>query len=134
MTDTDFKLKTRTNLSVTDAEAKIREALTAEGFGVLTEIDVAATLRDKLGVERPPYRILGACRPVLAHQALEVEPDVGLLLPCNVVIYADGETTVVAALDPSTIVDTTGNVALVPIVTDAKERLARVVASIPGIK
>jgi len=130
VTDDDFAMRTRTTLSVADAEVKVREALATEGFGVLTEIDVAETLRAKLGIERAPYRILGACRPALAHQALEVAPDVGLLLPCNVVIYADGDTTVVAALDPTTIVDTTRNNALAAVATEAKERLARVVAAI----
>lgn len=83
-----------------DAVARTREALSGQGFGVLTEIDVSATLEKKLGVDWPPYLILGACNPSLAHQALSAEPGIGALLPCNVVVAADGDEIVVSAIDP----------------------------------
>ena len=102
----------------------VREALQQQGFGVLTEIDLKATLKAKLGVDVEPQVILGACRPPLAHAALQAEPSVGLLLPCNVVVRASGaESTVVEALDPATMVDLTGNEALSHVATDAKARL-----------
>ena len=88
------------NLSLEDAEAAIRDALAAQGFGVLTEIDIAATLKAKLGIDRPPLKILGACNPTLAHQALQLDPSVSLLLPCNVVIEPTDGGTRVAAVDP----------------------------------
>jgi uncharacterized protein (DUF302 family) len=109
------------------AEAKVRELLAIEGFGILTEIDVAETLRVKLGLTRSPYRILGACNPQLAAEALENEADVGLLLPCNVVVYEDGVNTVVAVLDPATMVNLTENPALEHVASEARVRLERVV-------
>ena len=93
-------IETVVNLSLDDAEAAIREALAAEGFGILTEIDVAATLKAKLDIDRPPLKILGACNPRLAHEALELDPSVSLLLPCNVVIEPSGAGTRVAVVDP----------------------------------
>lgn len=124
---TAYGLKTRTGLGMAEAEAAVRELLAGEGFGILTEIDVAATLQEKLGVKRTPYRILGACNPQLANQALEAESDVGLLLPCNVVVYDDGDGTVVAALDPATMVDLTNNPALATVAEEAQVRLERVI-------
>lgn len=126
MVDTSYGLKTRTRLDLADAEAKVRELLAEEGFGILTEIDVAATLKEKLGLTRGPYRILGACNPQLANQALEAEDDVGLLLPCNVIVYQDGDDTVVAALDPATMVDLTGNPGLEDVAKEARVRLEKV--------
>ncbi len=127
MVDTSYGLKTRIRLDLADAEAKVRELLAAEGFGILTEIDVAATLKEKLGLTRGPYRILGACNPQLANQALEAEDDVGLLLPCNVIVYQDGDDTVVAALDPATMVDLTGNPGLEDVAKEARVRLEKVI-------
>ncbi|GAA2024144.1 DUF302 domain-containing protein [Catenulispora yoronensis] len=103
---------------------QVREALREQGFGVLTEIDVQATMREKLGEETGPYLILGACNPPLAHRALSAEPSIGLLLPCNVVVRADGERTVVEALDPDVMVRFTGNPELGPVAAEAKARLA----------
>lgn len=94
-------IETTMALPMAEAEAAVRQALADEGFGVLTEIDVAATLRAKLGVERPPLKILGACNPALANRALETDPSVALVLPCNVVLKADGEgRTSVTIADP----------------------------------
>ena len=106
-----------------------RDALAAEGFGVLCDIDVAATLRQKLGVAMPPYAILGACNPQLANQVLRAEPNIGLLLPCNVIVYATGapNATVVAALDPESALALTGNDALRPVAAQVAAKLRRVV-------
>jgi uncharacterized protein (DUF302 family) len=128
MSDFAYGIKRHSAADLVDAEARLREALAAEGFGILTEIDVAETLRAKLGVERSPYRILGACNPELAALALDAELDVGLLLPCNVIVYDDGGGTVVAALDPATMVDITANPELEPIARDARARLERALA------
>ena len=102
-----------------------RASLTDQGFGILTEIDIQATLKAKLDVEVPPQVILGACRPPLAHAALQVEPSIGLLLPCSVVVRSlDDDTTLVEALDPKVMVQLTGNEALSSIADDAGQRLA----------
>jgi len=102
-----------------------RASLTDQGFGILTEIDIQATLKAKLDVEVPPQVILGACRPPLAHAALQVEPSIGLLLPCNVVVRSlDDDTTLVEALDPKVMVPLTGNDALSSIADHAGQRLA----------
>lgn len=107
-----------------DTLSATRAALTDQGFGILTEIDIRATLKEKLDVDVPPQVILGACRPPLAHAALAVEPSVGLLLPCNVVVRSlDDNTTVVEALDPKVIVSMTGNDALSSIADEAGQRL-----------
>jgi uncharacterized protein (DUF302 family) len=106
-------------------------ALATEGFGVLTEIDVAATLRKKLGKEMPPYRILGACNPQFAHQALEFEPEIGALLPCNVVVRVDREgATRVEIMDPQAVLGLVGKPAIEPIAAQVRERLMRVLAAL----
>ena len=107
-----------------EADRRARAALADQGFGILTEIDVAATLKKKLGVEVAPQVILGACNPALAHQGLEVEPGLGLLLPCNVVVRVDeAGRTLVSALDPAIMVGLTGRAELEPVAAEATKRL-----------
>ncbi len=108
-----------------------REALAAQGFGVLTEIDMQATLKAKLGVDIAPQVILGACRPLLAHAALQAEPSIGLLLPCNVVVrtMADDRTRV-ETIDPAIMVTVTGNPDLQPVATEARTRLIAALRSL----
>ena len=106
---------------------RVREALKQEGFGVLTEIDLRAAFREKLGREFRPYVILGACNPPLAHQALSTEPELGTLLPCNVVVYRRDETTYIAAIDAERMLSIVGNSELAPIATQVRDKLARVV-------
>jgi uncharacterized protein (DUF302 family) len=110
------------------AVARVRDELQAEGFGVLCEIDVQATLKAKLGVESPPYVILGACNPPLAHAALTAEPELGTLLPCNVIVRVDGEGTMIAAVDAEQMLSLVGNDELAPIASDVKQRLSNVVS------
>lgn len=105
------------------AVERVKEALKAQGFGVLSEIDIAATLREKVGSTMEPYLILGACNPQLASRALEVEPEIGLLLPCNVVVRVAEGVTLVQALDPQVIVQVPGNDRLQPVAQEAGERL-----------
>jgi uncharacterized protein (DUF302 family) len=108
------------------ALARVPEVLKAEGFGVLTEIDVRQTLKDKLGVDFRKYRILGACNPPFAHQALQAELEVGLLLPCNVIVYqADDRRTVVAAVDPMATLAATDD-RLRPVAEAVRDKLRRV--------
>jgi len=113
-----------TTLGFDEAVAATRAALAEQGFGVLTEIDVQATLKAKLELEMEPYLILGACNPQLAHQALEVERDIGLLLPCNVVVRRDGDHTLVQALDPQVMVSLPGLPALQSVADEAGRRLS----------
>lgn len=122
----------KVSLSFADALAQTKEALKAEGFGVLCEIDIQATLKAKIGVDRPPYVILGACNPTLAHQALEAEPDLGLLLPCNVVVFEDAHGVWVKAIEPGKMLGVTENAGLDPIATQVREKLARVIERLPA--
>ena len=105
--------------------AATREALSAEGFGVLTEIDLAKTLKEKIGADLDPYLILGACRPPLAQQAVAADPSVGTLLPCNVVVRVEGDHVVVEALDPKIMAQLAEGDALAEVTADAAERLTR---------
>ena len=108
-----------------------RTALADQGFGILTEIDVKATLKAKLDIDVPSHIILGACRPPLAHAALQVEPSVGVLLPCNVVVRTlDEHHTVVEAMDPKTMVDLTANDALADVAAEAGTRLSAALTSL----
>lgn len=118
-------------LPYAEAVERVKAALKEQGFGILTEIDVKKTLKEKRGVDFRPYIILGACNPPLAHQALTREPDIGLLLPCNVVVYeaGDGES-IVEALDPEAVLAIADNPALQPIAHEARERLMQALASL----
>jgi len=111
------------DLPFTDAVTRTKEALAEQGFGILTEIDIQATLREKRGAEMEPYLILGACAPDLAQQALEVEHGVGVLLPCNVVVSQVGDGSTVQVLDPQTMVSMTGRPELQPMADEAGRRL-----------
>lgn len=109
---------------------RVTEALAAEGFGVLSTIDVQATMKQKLNLDVPAYVILGACNPNLASQGLAAEPDLGVLLPCNVVVRESGHQTVVAAMEPTAAMRLAGNPALEPLAAEARERIERAVASL----
>ena len=126
--DFDYGFKKTLAMAPDEAEARLREALAGEGFGVLTEIDVQKTLKTKLDVDMPPYRILGACAPPLAHQALSAERDIGLLLPCNVVVYQGDspDQSVVAVLDPVVQLGVTGRDDIRPLADEVQGRMRRV--------
>ena len=127
-----YGLKADVPLPYERAVERAREELGKEGFGVLTEIDVRATLKKKLDVDFRPYVILGACNPSLAHQALSAERDIGLLLPCNVIVYAGerANTSVVAALDPVAQLNLAGRNDLLPMAQDVRARMERVVKGV----
>lgn len=128
-----YGMTTTVDLPYERAVERAREELGKEGFGVLSEIDVRATLKKKLDVDIAPYVILGACNPPLAHRALTAEPDIGLLLPCNVVVRADGDNrSVVAAIDPEVSLGRVGNDTLTPLAGEVKERLRRVLDAVAG--
>ena len=130
-TDTTYTLSGTTSLSFDAAVARVRETLKDEGFGVLTEIDVQATLKEKLGEEVEPYVILGACNPPYAHRALGIEPELGTLLPCNVVVYTqqDGSTRV-SAVDPVAMLGIVGRPDLEPIAAEIQEKVERAVTKV----
>ena len=124
----EYGITISTGLDFEEAVARTRAALGEQGFGVLTEIDVQQTLKSKLDEDMEPYLILGACNPKLAHQALDVERDIGLLLPCNVVVRRVGDRTVIQALDPQVMVTLPGRDELQPVADDAGKRLRAALA------
>ena len=130
MTEMRYGIGTTLDASPAEAEEKVRAALAEEGFGVLTEIDVKATMKVKLDVDFAPYKILGACNPPLAHRALQADQDIGLLLPCNVVVYESGDKTVVAAMEPALMAQMSDSPELAEIAAEARERLVRVIESL----
>jgi uncharacterized protein (DUF302 family) len=128
--NTPYTFGTSLAMSLAEARPLVEAALKVEGFGILTEIDVAATMNAKLGVEGPPYLILGACNPPLAHRALTAEPSAGALLPCNVVLREQDGRTIVEAMDPGAVLTVVESSAIEPIAREARERLLRVIASL----
>jgi uncharacterized protein (DUF302 family) len=114
------------------AVARTKDALKEEGFGVLSEIDIKEKLKEKLNVDFKRYMILGACNPPLAYKALQAEPEIGLLLPCNVIVYElDGKSSMVAAIDPNSMVDVVGsNPVIEEVARDARERLEKAIARV----
>ncbi|HZJ06690.1 MAG TPA: DUF302 domain-containing protein [Nocardioidaceae bacterium] len=119
----DFTRRIDLDSTYDDAIARVKDALKDQGFGVLTEIDVRQTLKEKLDIDVEPQVILGACNPQLAHQALKIDPRVATLLPCNVAVRAEAGRTVVEALDPKIIAEVPDNPALVPIAEEAGKRI-----------
>ncbi|HXP21989.1 MAG TPA: DUF302 domain-containing protein [Streptosporangiaceae bacterium] len=128
----EYGITVRTAAPFGEAVERVRDALREQGFGVLTEIDVQATLRAKLGEEMEDYLILGACNPALAHRALAADRQIGMLLPCNVVLRTSGGQTVIEALDPMTMVAVTGEETLRPIAAEAASRLRAALAAATG--
>lgn len=114
-----------------EAISRVTQALQAEGFGILSEIDVAATLKKKLGLDMPPYRILGACNPPLAHRAIQAEPSIGLLLPCNVLVRQDDQGKVqVEFMDTDAVLKLVGKPEIAALATEVRQRLERVMSAL----
>ena len=129
---TGYTLSATTELPFAEAVERVREELKVDGFGVLCEIDVQATMKEKLGIDGEPYTILGACNPPLAHRALQAEPELGVLLPCNVVVYVRDGQTHVSAVDAERMLSIVGNDELAPVAADVRARLAAVVERVVG--
>ena len=126
-----YTLSTTVPMSYDDAVAATRAALADQGFGILTEIDLAATMKAKLDVDLPPQVILGACRPPLAYEAIQVDPSIAAVLPCNVVVRSvDDATTIVEAFDPDAMMGLAGAGALDTVAADAKQRLTAALAAL----
>ena len=126
-----YTLSTTVAMSYDDTVAATRTALADQGFGILTEIDLAATMKAKLDVDLPPQVILGACRPPLAYEAIQVDPSIAAVLPCNVVVRSvDGATTIVEAFDPDAMMGLAGAGALDSVAADAKQRLTAALAAL----
>ena len=128
-----YSFATRLNGTLEEIEPRVVDALQEEGFGILTEIDVQATLKKKLGIEKKPYKILGACNPSLANKAIEAEPDIGLLLPCNVVIREDDDgSMVVSFMDPQAVLTLVERDDVAELAAEVRSRLERVRDSLGG--
>lgn len=127
---TAYAITRTVELPFEEAVERVTAALAKEGFGILTTIDVQATLKQKLDLDIAPYVILGACNPQLASQGLALEPDLGVLLPCNVVVRRDDEQTVVAAMEPTAAMGLASNSALEPLAAEARARIERAMASL----
>ena len=127
MLGTSYALTGEITMPLAEAVERVREELKVEGFGVLTEIDVQATLKEKLDIDIEPYVILGACNPPLAHQALQAEPDLGVLLPCNVVVYERNGVTHVSAVDAERMLSIVENDQLTDVAEDVRALLGAVV-------
>ena len=132
MTELSYGFKKTLSGSVDEIEARVTEALKSEGFGVLTRIDIASTFKKKLDVDFLEYRILGACNPTLAHTALGEEPDIGLLLPCNVVVYEseDAGQVIVSIIDPERQLAISGRNNIADLAADVRDRMKRVIEAI----
>jgi uncharacterized protein (DUF302 family) len=129
--DTNFGFGKPVDLEFDEAITTVTEELGKEGFGVLTEIDVAATLKKKLGEDMRPYRILGACNPVLAHQAVSAVPELGLLLPCNVLVREEEDGQVhVSFMDPESVLSLVDHPGVVPLAAEVKSKLQRVLEAL----
>ncbi len=126
----DYGISIKLGIPYEQAVVAVTEALKSEGFGVLTEIDVKATLKKKLDVDFRKYVILGACNPLLAHEALSTELEIGLLLPCNVIVYEEDDGVIVAAIDPITALGVVGNVELESMAEQVNAKLKRVIDSL----
>jgi uncharacterized protein (DUF302 family) len=126
----DYGMTVRTSAPFAETVTRVRDALKSQGFGVLTEIDVQATLLEKLGEEMEDYLILGACNPPLAHRALSTDRHIGLLLPCNVVVRTEDGQTIVEALNPQTMVTVAHQPALQPVADEAASRLGAALDSL----
>ena len=131
-TSTEYAFRTRLDLPYEEAVEKVTAALKEEGFGILTEIDVQETLKKKLDVNFRKYVILGACNPPLAYQALQTELEIGLLLPCNVIVYEEDGGSVVSIVDPIAMLGVVENPALDPVAQEARTRLQRVIETLSG--
>jgi uncharacterized protein (DUF302 family) len=127
---TTYTFAVRSDSGFDDVVARVTAALGDEGFGVLTTIDVRATMKEKLDVDYPPYRILGACNPPLAHQALTADPSIGALLPCNVVVRDAGDDVVVEFMDPMAVLGLVGHPDVAELASEVRSRLERVAASV----
>jgi uncharacterized protein (DUF302 family) len=128
----DLALRVRLDAPYEEAMERVTVALKAEGFGVLTEIDVKATMKKKLDAEFRKYAILGACNPPLAHRALITELEIGLLLPCNVIVYEEDGGSVVSIVDPISMLGVVDSPALKPVADEARARLERVAKALEG--
>lgn len=128
----DYALRVRLDVPYEQAVEKVTAALKEEGFGVLTEIDVKATLKKKLDADFRRYVILGACNPPLAHRALSTELEIGLLLPCNVIVYEEDGGSVVSIVDPISMLGVVESAELEPVASQARARLQRVIGALGG--